>query len=1118
MKFLKIAIYSLIIVLAALAALLFFVQSEWAKDKIGLVLQEMALQQGVRLKIGKIEGSLPLKWTLSDLHLEFKENDTLDIDRLHLRLALFPLLRNHFTISYLHGGKTVFRFTPTDSHEKPAIPLIPLTIRQATFENVEIINQNTNESATYAIEGNCRMTKSFSLFAKIQSPDLELKVILQRDEKLSGDLFCHVKSARAFAPFKIFPYATAFKLQALFAENFGELTLEIDQLAIPELQGLSEKLHLSTQFSLHPDALDLSSFSLKSDLLCLQGKGRINSDYFPTEVEATFLVPHLSRLNPSIEGIVKGDIHYNQEMCFLVAKSDRLDIRNTTFTDVELKIKSENWNGSCELIASHPTLSTKGGAHFHLDKRLTLSDLMIQCPGANLHGDLIINLQDLTDLQGGASFQIDDLSSFSSFFPYRLAGQIGGILDLREKNVHCRTLAKNLEAGPISTSKIDLNLSVTDLFTEVKGQLELETHEVLFDDLFIKSLYGSLNWDKSDWTYSFQTEGEWKKPFDLTSQGRLYYSPQRAQLTCNTIVGQLLGKNLFLSEPFVMTQDKDHLQLHHFNLQIEDGQFQSFIDYSPDHAKIALQATHFPLDFLTLISPRFSLLGLSSFDVELEGASSFFEGHCSFLLEQANIYPAGASTPIQTKGSLQANIEKGVVQLHTHLVATGEQFFDLSATVPIKFSMNPLSIDVEPQKQFAAQCTMEGHAEQLFDFINLGTQRVGGFVSCNLILSGSVNHPTLFGPFSLQGGFYQNYFIGMSIKDVNADAIAEGKTVIAKNVQATDGDKGTSLSHATFHLAPKLPFEIEGEIKQFRVIQFDWLNAACSGPFKISGNLDKGLAQGTLNVDSAEIRIPENLPSDLPVLPVTFINQPTTYLQPHELHSEPYPFHYDLTIHGQENIRLSGRGLEAQLAGDLHLTGKNLTVSAIGSLQTTKGQFSFAGKDFNITQGEITFSESQTFLNITSNLDLPDLAVTVIFRGALTAPELIFQSNPPLPTGALLARILFNKDVSELTASQALQLADTVLTLSGGAGPNVMETIRKNLGIDRLSISASEETGKVSVQIGKKIAKGVMITLNQSTETSHILVEVELKGGFVLSAETQEDDQGKFTFKWNKNY
>lgn len=1115
MKLIKFAIYSLIVVLALGVGLLFAVQSEWAKDKIGLVLQEIALQQGVRLKIGKIEGSLPLKWTLSDLHLQFKDSDTLDIDRLHLRLALFPLLRNRFTISYLNADKTILRFTPTESAEKPAIPLIPLTVRQATFDSVEIVNQKTNESATYTIEGNCQAS---SLFAKVVSPDLELKVILQRDDQLSGDLFCHVKSARAFAPFKIFPYATAFKLEALFAGHFGELTLDVDQLAIPELRGLSEKLHLSTQFALDSDALELSSFSLKSDLLCLKGRGRFNADYFPTEIEATFLMPHISRLNSSIEGIVKGDVHYNQEMCFLVAKSDRLDIRNTTFTDVELKLKSENWNGSCEFIASHPTLNTKGSAYFQLDKVLTLSDLEIQCPGANLNGDFVINLHELTNLQGGASFQINDLRPFSSFFPWRLAGQIGGTLDLREKNVNCRAVAKNLEAGPLSASKINLDLFVTDLFKEMKGQVNLETHEAILDELFLKSFYGSLGWDKSDWLYSFQAEGEWKEPFDLTSQGRLDFGAQKFQLTCNTIVGQLLGNNLFLDEPFILSRDKDIFQLQNFHLKIEDGQFQSSIHYSPEHAKIVVQASQFPLDFLTLISPRFSLQGLSAIDVDLEGTSNFLEGHCSFLLQQANIYPAGTSTPIQTKGSLQANIEKGVVQFHTHLVASGEQFFDLSATVPIKFSMKPLSIEIEMQKQFSAQCTMEGHAEQLFDFINLGTQRVGGFVSCNLILSGSIDQPTLFGPFSLQGGFYQNYFIGMSIKGVNADAIAQGKIVTAKNVQATDGEKGTSLSNATFWLQPKLPFEIEGEIKEFKVIQFDWLTAACSGPFKITGNLDKGLAQGTLNVDMAEIHIPENLPSDLPVLPVTFVNQPTTYIQPHELHSEPYPFHYDLTIHGQENIRLSGRGLEAQLAGDLHLTGKNLTVSAIGSLQTTKGQFSFAGKDFNITQGEITFSESQTFLNITSNLDMPDLKVTVIFRGALTSPELIFQSNPPLPTGALLARILFNKDVSELTASQALQLADTVLTLSGGAGPNVMETIRKNLGIDRLSISASEETGKVSVQIGKKVAKGVMITLNQSTETSHILVEVELKGGFVLSAETQEDDQGKFTFKWNKNY
>jgi translocation and assembly module TamB len=149
---------------------------------------------------------------------------------------------------------------------------------------------------------------------------------------------------------------------------------------------------------------------------------------------------------------------------------------------------------------------------------------------------------------------------------------------------------------------------------------------------------------------------------------------------------------------------------------------------------------------------------------------------------------------------------------------------------------------------------------------------------------------------------------------------------------------------------------------------------------------------------------------------------------------------------------------------------------------------------------------------------LADLNVTVIFRGSFRSPQLIFQSNPPLSTSSILARILFNKDVSELNASQAGQLAYTIISLSGSSGPTILDTIHKNLGIDRLGISVNEETGKVSVQIGKYLTEGVMITLSQSTEQSHVIVEVELKGGFVLQAETQFNDQGKFIFKWNKNY
>lgn len=93
MRWIKWILGSAAILLVLSVGLLIFVQSEWAKDKIGMILEEIALQQGFKLKIEKIEGDLPLKWTLSQVHLELNETDSLDIDRLRLRLSIFSLIR-----------------------------------------------------------------------------------------------------------------------------------------------------------------------------------------------------------------------------------------------------------------------------------------------------------------------------------------------------------------------------------------------------------------------------------------------------------------------------------------------------------------------------------------------------------------------------------------------------------------------------------------------------------------------------------------------------------------------------------------------------------------------------------------------------------------------------------------------------------------------------------------------------------------------------------------------------------------------------------------------------------------------------------------------------------------
>ncbi|HEX2579495.1 MAG TPA: translocation/assembly module TamB domain-containing protein [Rhabdochlamydiaceae bacterium] len=1081
------AVFLLLLGLGAI----FFIQSQWAKDKIGTVLEEIALQQGLTLKIEQIDGELPLKWTLSNVHLRINDLSTLDVERIRLRLSILPLLRGHFKISYLSADHGIYQFTPSAS--SATLPTLPtgFSIRMLKLNEFEAINRTTHEKAVYTLTGNCSFKKrTFDLFAKIHSDGLDFTGFAQgKKGTIEANLDLHVRSEKAFAPFASIPYKAP--------------------------------VHLETTFSLFSDqSLELSSLTVQSDLINLQGKGLFDAHLMPKTLDCRFTLSHLN---------VRGVAQLKESDFSLVLKSDKLNLRKIEFDDGHLNLQahqtSEGWKGSFDTAAFHPSLGFHGSSHFaYANKKIVLSNLSFQAPESSITGDVAIDFANKIPLSGGLAFQFNDLKPYSDISALPLAGQIGGQIDFKE-GLRCHALAKSCKAGPFISDQVVIDIFATDLFDEIKGKFDLEIEKSYFADIFFTSGRASLFWNSHDWSYSLKTQGEWKNPFDIALEGHFSYQPNSLDFHCDHFSGTLLQKNLHLAQPFAFHVSNEGASLSDFRLNVDGGYIQSSFAATSTRSKIAIQAKHFPVDFLTLLSPRLSLQGLSSIDISLEGSNTDLAGQLNLLLEHADIFPAGTTVPIQTKANFQASLNHDKLQLHSHIIATGEQFVELLATIPLSYQLYPFKLALEKEKNWAAECTVEGHIEQLFDFINIGTQRFGGFLSAKLVSSGTFDKPLLYGPFSIQNGFYQNYIIGLSLKNTQLQGVASGRTLDIEHVDLSDEIQGTASARGQIRLEPTLPLSLEGHIANFRLVHFDWLTAACTGPFKLTGNTTGALAQGTLTIDEAHIQIPDQLPSELPTLPVTFINKPESHILPVQPTTAP-PFRYDLQIRGDKNIHLAGHGIDAELIGDLHLTGENLAITTVGSLKVSKGKFSFAGRDFKITQGEVSFTEGDSFINLTSNLDLSDMSVTVTFRGSFKSPQLNFQSNPPLPTSSILARILFNKDVSELNASQAGQLAYAIISLSGGSGPSLLDKIHKNLGIDRLGISTNEtidkktgqKTEKVAVQIGKYLTEGVMITLNQSTEQSHVIVEVELKGGFVLQAETHFNDQGKYIFKWNKNY
>src|SRR5690606_12804790 len=140
------------------------------------------------------------------------------------------------------------------------------------------------------------------------------------------------------------------------------------------------------------------------------------------------------------------------------------------------------------------------------------------------------------------------------------------------------------------------------------------------------------------------------------------------------------------------------------------------------------------------------------------------------------------------------------------------------------------------------------------------------------------------------------------------------------------------------------------------------------------------------------------------------------------------------------NIRLRGTTDDPRIGGEANLV---------------RGSYSFAGTRFELEHGKIDFDGTVPIdprLDIAAETSVQGLSVTVTVRGTSQQPEIAFTSIPALPEEEVLARLLFGGGVTELSATDALQLGAALASLRGGGGMDPINRLRTSIGLDRLRI------------------------------------------------------------------
>ncbi|MFD0859781.1 translocation/assembly module TamB domain-containing protein [Roseovarius aquimarinus] len=190
----------------------------------------------------------------------------------------------------------------------------------------------------------------------------------------------------------------------------------------------------------------------------------------------------------------------------------------------------------------------------------------------------------------------------------------------------------------------------------------------------------------------------------------------------------------------------------------------------------------------------------------------------------------------------------------------------------------------------------------------------------------------------------------------------------------------------------------------------------------------------------------------------------------------------DLNINAPSQIFIRGRGLDAELGGRLRLGGTTKNVIPEGQFNLVRGRLDLLGKRLDLTQGNLRLQGSFTpFLLLVAQTESGDIQISITIEGPADEPEITFSSQPELPQDQVVSQLIFGRDLSQISAFQALQLASAVRTLAGQGGGGVVGSLREATGLDNLDVTTGADD-QTEVRAGKYLSENVYSEVEVDSE------------------------------------
>lgn len=457
----------------------------------------------------------------------------------------------------------------------------------------------------------------------------------------------------------------------------------------------------------------------------------------------------------------------------------------------------------------------------------------------------------------------------------------------------------------------------------------------------------------------------------------------------------------------------------------------------------------------------------------------------------------------------------------------------MSVQYPVRLRRGKaLSVDL-PDGPVSGSLRLDGPIAPLFAFAPVAAINVTGRITGALEFSGSARTPRARGTLTIADSRVEDQLVGVAVTDlggtiaIDAGPPAQGLDIklVGRGIAETGR---VEIGGRIERVDRDMRFDLIATIRRARLLATPNLDLTGSGAFTFSGPLTAPRLSGELTIDELVAKVPDgttgagrsNL-APVRVRPVGFAAVDGARPRPAPVAADGVTL--DLSISADDDIRITGRGLDSVWGAEVRIDGPATRPRLSGAIDAVRGSLDFAGRKLRLERGRLTLGGSRiedTLLDMLATTQTDEVTVGVNVQGTLEAPEVALRATPALPDEEILALLLFGKAASDLSAFETLEIANALAQLSGTARVVSTGRLSAALGLDALSFGVDDRTGAGEVRVGKYVTDDVYVTLRQSAGEAapEVTVTYEVTDNVTVESTLKPDGAQNVSANYKRDY